>query len=53
MQKPNKLWDGRVRSFTEVTLYDAFMESAALDERKEKEKKKFCKTNKKNDKKEV
>ena len=26
-------WNGRVRSFTEVTIYDAFVQSAALDMR--------------------
>lgn len=36
MKKPNTEWDGiRVRDFDEVTIYDAFMESAALDAHEE------------------
>ena len=39
MENLNKEWDGiRVRGFDEVTIYDAFMESAAFDKREESEK---------------
>ena len=41
MEQLNTKWDGhRVRSFTEVTIYDAFMEAAAFDAKQESEKRK-------------